>query len=131
MAGRFNDQKAKPKQFLAWLALFLIVVWLGANRPRGETVAVNSSEPSKSRDSSAAPPAATAPKAGNKAEVVTDILNLRSEPNTNAGTVIGNVPKGTVVEVLEEQGSWLKVRLNDGKVGFVAYGPKLIKLANQ
>lgn len=131
MAGRLQDQKAKPKQILAWLALFLIVIWLGANRPRGETGAVDSRETSESGDSSAESSASTAPKAGNKAEVITNVLNLRSEPNTNAGTVIGNLPKGTVLEVLEEQGDWLKVRLDDGRVGHVAYGPQLIKRKEQ
>ena len=51
-----------------------------------------------------------------KGLVTASTLNLRIEPQ---GTVIGQLPQGTVVEILDEQDGWLKVRA-DTQEGFVS-----------
>jgi hypothetical protein len=48
--------------------------------------------------------------------VTASLLNLRAAPN---GSVIGQLAKGTAVEILADQGEWLKVNAN-GQVGFVS-----------
>ncbi|MDT7540444.1 MAG: hypothetical protein QOE33_348 [Acidobacteriota bacterium] len=47
-------------------------------------------------------------------------LNLRSTPDTS-GNVIKQLPRGTLVEIVEEQGDWLKVSVG-GQQGFVSEG---------
>jgi SH3 domain-containing protein len=49
--------------------------------------------------------------------VTAQALNLRETPG---GTIITELPKGTVVEILEVQGGFLKVDAGGGRVGFVA-----------
>ena len=49
-------------------------------------------------------------------KVTASILNLRSSPN---GAVIGQLPKDTTVDILEDNGEWLKVSAQ-GKIGFVS-----------
>lgn len=46
-------------------------------------------------------------------------LNFRSGPGMNF-TAISVLPMGTVLSVLEESGSWLKVTLSEGREGWVA-----------
>lgn len=48
--------------------------------------------------------------------VTASALNLRATPG---GEIIGKLPNGTMVEILEDQGEFLKVNAN-GQVGFVA-----------
>jgi N-acetylmuramoyl-L-alanine amidase len=45
-------------------------------------------------------------------------LNVHSSPSTN-GAVVGSLPKGEKVVVLARRGSWVKVQLPDGSVGWV------------
>ncbi|HEU4387621.1 MAG TPA: SH3 domain-containing protein [Blastocatellia bacterium] len=48
--------------------------------------------------------------------VTASLLNLRSSPN---GPVIGQLPKNTTVNILEDDGEWLKVTAQ-GQIGFVS-----------
>lgn len=52
------------------------------------------------------------------ATVVTDILNVRAEANTDA-EIITSVPNGEELEVVESEGDWVRVCLDDEEV-FVA-----------
>jgi curli biogenesis system outer membrane secretion channel CsgG len=45
-------------------------------------------------------------------------VSLREGPGTNFKTTI-QVQKGTALEVIEEKGQWLKVRLEDGQEGWI------------
>lgn len=56
---------------------------------------------------------------GHKIVVDVSALNVRTGPSTDHA-VIAVIPKGTVAEILAEQDDWLQVRLNSGKVGWVA-----------
>ena len=51
--------------------------------------------------------------------VTASALNVREEASTDA-EVIEQVKKGTALDVLREDASWVKVRLADGEVGWVA-----------
>jgi TonB family protein len=53
------------------------------------------------------------------ARVTASALNVRVEPATDAD-VIGQLKKGTSVDVLADDDSWTKVRLATGEVGWVA-----------
>jgi hypothetical protein len=48
-------------------------------------------------------------------------LNFRSSPDIAANNIIGKLPKGTQVEILAEQGDFLRVSFN-GREGFVGEG---------
>jgi hypothetical protein len=50
--------------------------------------------------------------------VAVGVLNVRSGPGPRY-RVIDRVGRGTVLAVLEQEGSWLCVRLHDGRVGWV------------
>jgi hypothetical protein len=48
-------------------------------------------------------------------------LNFRSSPDIAANNIIGKLPRGTQVEILEERGDFLRVSFN-GQEGFVGEG---------
>jgi hypothetical protein len=59
-------------------------------------------------------------------QVTVDSENLREAPK---GKIIGKVKKGTSLEILEDKGQWLRVRLEDGTEGWIwkastSEGPK-------
>jgi len=51
--------------------------------------------------------------------VTASALNVRKEASTDAGVIV-QVKKGEALSVLENGDSWVKVRLADGEVGWVA-----------
>lgn len=55
--------------------------------------------------------------AGQQLGKVTVLLNFRKEPDLKAD-VITTLPKGTVLEILENEGIWLKVKHGDAE-GYV------------
>jgi hypothetical protein len=52
-------------------------------------------------------------------KVVWDSVNLRNGPGTSH-KVVGNVKKGTFLKILEANGDWFRVRLEDGSTGWVS-----------
>jgi curli biogenesis system outer membrane secretion channel CsgG len=52
-------------------------------------------------------------------KVVWDSVNLRKGPGTSH-KVVGNVKKGTFLKILEANGDWFRVRLEDGSTGWVS-----------
>lgn len=66
-----------------------------------------------------APPAPPAPPPPETARVTGSSLNVRGEPSTEAA-VVGKLKRGERVEVGGSQGDWLRVRLADGRAGWVA-----------
>lgn len=63
----------------------------------------------------------------NKVEVIIEALNIRAEPSPK-GLKIGKLRKGTVVQVLETNGKWLKIKTGDNKVGYISSDKRLIKV---
>ena len=53
------------------------------------------------------------------ARVVWDAVNLRKGPGTSY-RIVGNVKKGTSLKILEVNGDWLRVRLEDGSTAWVS-----------
>lgn len=53
--------------------------------------------------------------------VTANILNLRSTYSTQS-TILEKLVKGTKVTILDEQNGWYKVKLSNGKVGWVSSG---------
>jgi curli biogenesis system outer membrane secretion channel CsgG len=51
--------------------------------------------------------------------VVWDSVNLRKGPGTSY-KIVGNVKKGTSLKILEVNGDWLRVRLEDGSAAWVS-----------
>ncbi|MDP1809374.1 MAG: SH3 domain-containing protein [Actinomycetota bacterium] len=127
MSGKVNRKAADPKQLLAWAALIMIVVWLGVNRPRVVSTNVAIQRRSAPKEAVEASPALDA--GGNRVEVITELLNLRAEPNAAKKTIIGTLRKGLVIDVLERRPGWLKVKLPDGRTGFIADQSKYIKFS--
>jgi curli biogenesis system outer membrane secretion channel CsgG len=52
-------------------------------------------------------------------QVVWDSVNLRKGPGTSY-KIVGNVKKGTSLKILEVNGGWLRVRLDDGSTAWVS-----------
>jgi uncharacterized protein YgiM (DUF1202 family) len=69
----------------------------------------------------AAPPSAPAPaeKPRQTRVIGTDLANFREQPGIR-GRILAVLKRGTRVEVLEEKGDWYRVRLEDGREGWVA-----------
>ena len=65
------------------------------------------------------PPAVEEEKVTGTVRVTASALNVRRDPSSDA-EVLTQVKKGTVLPVLLDDDSWLKVRLPDGGVGWVA-----------
>ena len=53
------------------------------------------------------------------ANVIADRLNVREQPSTESKR-IGYIDNGERVQLLENQGEWLRVRYTDGKEGYVS-----------
>jgi N-acetylmuramoyl-L-alanine amidase len=51
--------------------------------------------------------------------IKTSLANLRETPGSK-GRIIGVLKQGTRVEVLEEKDQWFRVRVEDGREGWVA-----------
>ncbi len=64
------------------------------------------------------PPGTSTPAPSGRAEVTVSSLNIRSGPGTNFDIVL-SVGQGTVLNVIEKQGDWVKVRVGVGE-GYVA-----------
>lgn len=60
-------------------------------------------------------------------EILTDGLNLRSEPSTSAG-VVAVLTGGAKTALIEEGAGWYHVRTADGAEGWVAAGGSYTKL---
>lgn len=52
-------------------------------------------------------------------QVVWDSVNLRKGPGTSY-KIVGNVKKGTSLKILEVNGDWLRIRLEDGSNAWVS-----------
>jgi uncharacterized protein YgiM (DUF1202 family) len=52
-------------------------------------------------------------------QVVWDYVNLRKGPGTSY-KIVGNIKKGTSLKILEVNGGWLRVRLDDGRSAWVS-----------
>jgi len=129
MGGKSNKQPTDLKQLFAWAALIVIVFWLVANRPDQASNKVAFERGPVVEEATATAPA---PETGGKrAEIITELLNLRSEPHDSKRNVIGTIRKGLVVEVLEKIPGWLKVKLEDGRSGYVAYQSKYVKFLKE
>jgi len=59
------------------------------------------------------PPPPPPPPSTRVTQVTKDIENLREGPGTNF-KIVGKIRKGTSLEILEDKGDWLRVRLEDG-----------------
>lgn len=54
----------------------------------------------------------------NKNAQVTSTVNLRQSPNTEEDNVLGSIPGGSEIEIIENQGEWSKISYQ-GTEGFV------------
>ncbi len=92
------------------LALSLLIVCSCAAPPAPPPVAAPEASP---------PPAVIEEKVSGTVRVTASALNVRREPSGDA-EVIAQVKKGTELGVLRSDESWVKVRLADGSIGWVA-----------
>ncbi len=86
-------------------------------KPASTTATPTVSEPPKVTPPAQPLPSPTPPRRTTK--IVWDAVNLREGPGLNY-KVTGNIKKGTVLSVLEDKGSWLRVRSEDGKEAWVS-----------
>ncbi|MDI6764797.1 MAG: SH3 domain-containing protein [Thermodesulfobacteriota bacterium] len=88
-----------------------------SSKPAPPTASPSVSEPPKV--TSPPQPLPSPPSSLRTTKVVWDSVNLREGPGLNF-RVIGNAKKGTSLSILEEKGSWLRVRLQDGSEAWVS-----------
>ena len=65
------------------------------------------------------PPPPPSPPPLPTTQIVWDSVNLRKGPGTSYN-IVGNVKKGTSLKILEVNGGWLRVRLDDGSTAWVS-----------
>jgi uncharacterized protein YgiM (DUF1202 family) len=82
--------------------------------PQPPAVTIPSQSPSPSQ-----PSIGISGPAHRTTQVMWDFVNLREGPGTKY-KIIGNIKKGASLIILEEQGDWLFVRLEDGKEAWVS-----------
>jgi uncharacterized protein YgiM (DUF1202 family) len=125
MRRKSNRAINGTKQILAWAALALIVILLAVNRPQSKTEHINAvrgSGTTKSATTSEGEKSST-----RRAEIIIELLNLRSAPSMSKQSITGTLKKGEVVEVLEEQPGWLRIKVDDGRSGYIAYQSEYLR----
>lgn len=90
----------------------LLVLFLRCATPAPPPVAAPSTPPPP-------PPTPAAEAVTGTVRVTASALNVRREPSSDAEVVM-QVKKGTSLDVLRSDESWVKVRLADGSTGWVA-----------
>ncbi|NCO65048.1 MAG: hypothetical protein COW32_08685 [Candidatus Aquicultor secundus] len=68
------------------------------------------------------------PSGQNRVQVLVEALNVRQAPDINS-TVVTSISKGSIVEVEENNGRWLKVRTVDNNEGYISSSPALVRAA--
>lgn len=68
------------------------------------------------------------PSGTNRAQVLVDALNVRETAGKN-GKVIDKITRGTVVQVLETDGTWMKIKTVNNTEGYISASPRLIRRA--
>jgi uncharacterized protein YgiM (DUF1202 family) len=92
--------------------------------PGASTASAPPAEPAQPSPPAPAPPADSpsatpAPPPTRKLRIKTDFANFREGPGTGA-RVLGVLKKGARLEALDERDRWFRVRLADGREGWVA-----------
>src|SRR3990172_8347545 len=128
MGGKPHRTKSDPKPALASSALILIIIWLGLSWPREPGHVAKTKGPASSAADTTSTTADPKQEKSDRAEVVTELLNLRSEPTADKKKIIGTIRKGLIVQVLERKAGWLRVKLEDGRSGYVAYHTRFISI---
>ncbi len=106
----------------SWIAEYRSATRGGSNGS-GESTSTIGTEPGSSGESTAGAEAPSEPYV----RVITDGLNLRSRPATNA-EVIKKLPAEERLELLERGSGWYRVRDAEGAEGWVAAGGRYSEL---
>lgn len=65
------------------------------------------------------PPANPATAEKTIGTITGNLVNVREGTSTNH-TIISQVPKGTIIDVVKQEKGWVQVKLSDGRIGWVA-----------
>jgi len=106
--------------FCGWLLGFLL---LGAGfNPEGYSAVKVKKKPQKAPppSSKAAKKSGPAVREGQVLYIKTEKANLRASPADQSDNIIETLPRETQVSLLKRQGSWYLVKLEDGRIGWMA-----------
>ncbi|HEX21769.1 MAG TPA: SH3 domain-containing protein [Actinobacteria bacterium] len=121
--NQFDLKKALPWITLLFLIIIMFYLWPSSKSESGKPKK-NISESTATVESSASVKNQT--KVGH-VQVVSPILNFRSKPVLNEKNIIATIKKGTTLKVVEKRDKWLKVQLDDGRIGFITGNKKYVK----
>ncbi|MHB8840443.1 MAG: SH3 domain-containing protein [Candidatus Aquicultor sp.] len=68
------------------------------------------------------------PSGQNRVQVLVEALNVRQAPDIKSA-VVTSISKGSIVEVEESNGQWLKIRTVDNNQGYISSSPALVRAA--
>jgi uncharacterized protein YgiM (DUF1202 family) len=124
MARKGDSSSWEVQRAVPWLALALLLVWMGV----GWFQLTSEQGPVEEASGQAVPeaPKSDEPPA-KKAKVLAPLLNFRAGPADNA-VVLSTLKQDELVEVIEQQEDWLLVRSEDGKSGYIVNKPDFIEL---
>lgn len=101
---------------MLWIALFIVIIWLGANWSSVNTEKI---------------PIKASRKSVSYAKIIADTVNVRSAPEIDEENIIGTVEKGDTVQVIEKTSDWFRVQLKDEKTGYVSAKSEYIQLIDE
>ncbi len=122
-------------KYLPWVILIIILGLIFYNLPKASNSSSKkekraekkAEKPAKQSQTTPSPPPA---QENARIEITTDLLNFRSKPDLSSKTVLATLKRGTQATILEKQERWLKIQLDDGRVGFISYKNKYIRFIN-
>lgn len=78
------------------------------------TLITKSTSTNEDRDTKALPA-----KASSKLKIV-KTLNFRAGPRKESGNILAQLPKDSIVTVIDKEGSWYKVKTSQGEEGYIS-----------
>ena len=126
MARRNKKFAVEPGTLIAWIALFIVIIWLGANWSSVDRSSVNRSSVNTEKKA-----IKVSGDSVSYAKIVADTVNVRSAPEIDKENIIGIVEKGDTVQVIEKTSDWFRVQLKDEKTGYVSAKSEYIQLVDE
>lgn len=134
MAERRQPQEPNILNYVPWVLLLVVVITVYSLYKGGDPQGVQTRDTSQTVESTSTAGSRTgaqakpAPPKGKEVEVLAQALNMRSTASKTPGNVIATLTKGTVLKLEEQSDGWLKVKSAEGRVGYIAYDEKFLRI---
>jgi len=125
-------QGAVLKHVIAWIALIIvaIVVWklAGPILYPGGPGESTSADSAVSEESPEVANPISLPSGENRVQVIVGSLDIKEKPEEGSKNV-GTLTKGTIVQAIEVEGKWVKIKTVDNKTGYISASSDYVRKA--